>query len=452
MGLVSDGFPLCGRRKAPYLLLATLASIGAFLFLACAETPSMRSSTACLFTIFFQMALADLLVEAKYSEKVKALPEPQLLERRSYGPRICYAAAFPFAALLLWPVARNHLEEERIMGSRVCGPDLRMWKGSSGFIPFMLALASGLSAIGLLVSSLLIQSVVVNFLLALALGLTNQGLVCFFLRPEIAKISGFFFLQSVFHIGTHGAAFYFFTDTKEQYREGPHFSYQFYVTGIGCVAAGCSLLGAACYNLFAKTWTYRSLLTSSSLAYALANGLSVLAYKRINIKYGIPDPIFMLASNALQTVLGQLSWMPMTVMLAQLVPSGLESVMYALLSASMSLGFAIANYAGALVLNQLGVTPRGATEEDAKFDNLWIASLISACGPVVPLLLVRILIPAGRQTDRLLTDADGGSATAGSLYQRRCAKGQPSTYLELEDGTELQERSQGSATGSSSRA
>ena len=30
----------------------------------------------------------------------------------------------------------------------------------------------------------------------------------------------------------------------------------------------------------------------------------------------------------------------------------------------MSLGFAIANYAGALVLNQLGVTPRGATEED----------------------------------------------------------------------------------------
>ena len=100
------------------------------------------------------------------------------------------------------------------------------------------------------------------------------------------------------------------------------------MTGIGCVAAGCSLLGAACYNLFAKTWTYRSLLTSSSLAYALANGLSVLAYKRINIKYGIPDPIFMLASNALQTVLGQLSWMPMTVMLAQLVPSGLESVMH----------------------------------------------------------------------------------------------------------------------------
>ena len=37
---------------------------------------------------------------------------------------------------------------------------------------------------------------------------------------------------------------------------------------------------------------------------------------------------------------------------------------YALLSASLSLGFAVANYGGALVLNLLGVTPNGAVHED----------------------------------------------------------------------------------------
>ena len=191
----------------------------------------------------------------------------------------------------------------------------------------MLALVSGLSAIGLLASSLLITSVAVNFWVALALGTFNLALLSCFLRPVIAKISAFYFLQSVFHIGTHGAAFYFFTDKEEAFRDGPHFSYQFYVTGMGCMAAVCSLFGATSYNLCAKTWRYRSLLTCSSLAYALANGLTAIAYKRINIKYGIPDAGFMMASSAMQTVLGQLAWMPMTVMLAQLVPQGLESVM-----------------------------------------------------------------------------------------------------------------------------
>ena len=97
------------------------------------------------------MALADLLVEAKYSEKVKATPErgPELLTfvscgisvlniisticagalLQNYGTRTCYLLALPFAALLLWPIARNHLEEERIPGSRRCGPDLQIWRG-----------------------------------------------------------------------------------------------------------------------------------------------------------------------------------------------------------------------------------------------------------------------------------------------------------------------------------
>jgi len=461
MGLVSDGFPICGRRKAPYLFIATVAAVAAFFFLGFASTPSAQSTTGCLFTIFFQMALADLLVEAKYSEKVKATPErgPELLTfvscgisvlniisticagalLQNYGTRTCYLLALPFAALLLWPIARNHLEEERIPGSRRCGPDLQIWRGK-GFIPFMLALASGLAALILLVCSLVIKSVTVNFLVALTLGMLNLALLSCFLRPVIAKINAFYFLQSIFHIGTHGAAFYFFTDTEESYRDGPHFSYQFYVTGMGCVAAGCSLLGAACYNLLAKKWTYRSMLMSTSLAYALANGLSVIAYKRINIKYGIPDAGFMLASSAMQTVLGQLAWMPMTVMLAQLVPQGLESVMYALLSASLSSGFAVANYGGALVLSLLGITPNGAVHEDAKFENLWIAALLSACGPCVPLFLVRILIPEGRQTDRLL-ELDAGSATTGSLFERLCWRedgmGNQMEYQHAEEHTEL---------------
>eukprot|EP00971_Amphidinium_carterae_P154365 3061123-Amphidinium_carterae.1 len=109
---------------------------------------------------------------------------------------------------------------------------------------------------------------------------------------------------------------------------------------------------------------YRTILMSTSLIYALVNCLSVICYKRINVEYGISDKPFVLASNALQTVLGQIAWMPMTVMFAQLVPKGIESVMLAMLSSSLNYGYQVANYGGALVLQQLGVTPDGSQNED----------------------------------------------------------------------------------------
>ena len=40
------------------------------------------------------------------------------------------------------------------------------------------------------------------------------------LRPEIAKVNTFFVLQTSVNFSVGGAAFYFYTDTKEQYPEG----------------------------------------------------------------------------------------------------------------------------------------------------------------------------------------------------------------------------------------
>ena len=69
----------------------------------------------------------------------------------------------------------------------------------------MLALASGLAALILLVCSLVIKSVTVNFLVALTLGMLNLALLSCFLRPVIAKINAFYFLQSIFsHRYTRG--------------------------------------------------------------------------------------------------------------------------------------------------------------------------------------------------------------------------------------------------------
>eukprot|EP00971_Amphidinium_carterae_P300083 5962104-Amphidinium_carterae.1 len=127
-------------------------------------------------------------------------------------------------AVMLWPAAFNYLQEERLEEASVCSPNAAVWQGQ-GFIPFLLALVSGLTAIFMLVFTLLVSSVQLCFVVALCLGLMNLTLVSVFLRPIIAKINAFFFLQSMFHIGTHGASFYFFTDREDQYHDGPHLSY-----------------------------------------------------------------------------------------------------------------------------------------------------------------------------------------------------------------------------------
>lgn len=238
------------------------------------------------------------------------------------------------------------------------------------------------------------------------------------MRPSIARVHAFFFLQNAFHNITQGASFYFFTDNERQFPEGPHFSPRFFVTTIGMVASVFSFLGMVFYSRFTKGWKHRPMFVGASLAYAAVNCLSVIVFTRFNLWLNIPDYVFMLVCSAMQSAINQLNWMPQTVMVAQLCPAGLESVMYALIVGSMNLGTAVSGYVGAYLLHELGVRPTGADGEGAQFDNLGKCALISAVGPCVPLLLVRVLIPDAHQTDRLLEGGDAASATVGSIYER----------------------------------
>jgi hypothetical protein len=46
---------------------------------------------------------------------------------------------------------------------------------------------------------------------------------------------------------------------------------------------------------------------------------------------------------------------------------------YALLGGCHNVGNAVGQYNGAFTLNMLGIKPTGAKNEDAQFDNMWIA-------------------------------------------------------------------------------
>jgi len=237
------------------------------------------------------------------------------------------------------------------------------------------------------------------------------------LRPQIAKVNAFFLIQTSFGFSIGGASFYFYTDTAEQYPEGPHFSTEFYTSVLGVAGSVCSLLGIMTYQRYASTWSYRSLIMVSNIALSVLSLSDVILFTRLNVRLGLPDHLFVLGSSVLGSVIAQWMWMPGVVILSQLCPKGMEATMYALLAGCHNLGNTIASNCGALVLEIFNCQPSGASHESEQFKNLWVASLLSTVLPTLTLVLIPWLIPDVKQTDKILSEEDQ-DATSGSLWKR----------------------------------
>merc|ERR1719321_2626790 len=226
------------------------------------------------------------------------------------------------------------------------------------------------------------------------------------LRPAIAKINAFFLVQTSLGIGIGGATFYFYTDTPEQYPEGPHFSVQFFTTVLGLVTSLFSLAGLFIYNKYMHDWNYRSLLFVSNLLISILSVLDIIMFTRLNVKWGIPDTVFVLGSSVSGTIISQWQWMPGVVLLSQMCPKGMEATMYALLAGCHNLGNTLSEYLGAYVLDILEVRPSGLNNEGHQFENLWLASVVATVLPMLTLILIPFLIPDKRQTEKLLEQDD----------------------------------------------
>jgi len=438
IGLVSDCFPIRGYNKAPYILLATMLGIAGCAVLA--KMPHERLSinfvVLCLFCMQLQFSSCDLLTEAKYAEKMQSNPAkgPDLMTfvwfgmqgggllatcmvgpvLDHYGPKAPFLMALLPAAFIVLPLARNYLEETVKTEEQVRAARARLTEEKEACFLCVLMFVGTLV---LTVLGICYESVLVNCIGSIIVALVILVAFSVLLRPLIAKVNAFFLLQTSLGFSIGGAAFYFYTDTPDKYKEGPHFSMEFYTSVLGTVGAICSLVGIFSYQRYMRGWTYRNLLLMTNLVLSALSVLDVIMLSRLNLKMGIPDRAFVLGSSVFQTVIGQWMWMPGVVILSQLCPKGMEATMYALLAGCHNLGNTIASNCGALVLQYLGCDPSGAQNEDDKFKNLWIASALSTVLPMVTLVALPYLIPDAKQTDKLLDEDDRG-ATTGSLWRR----------------------------------
>lgn len=442
IGMVSDLFPIAGYNKAPYILLTSLIGVASFCYIGFAETSDMSIGMCvfCMFCISMQLSVCDLLTEAKYAEQLNKKPEygPDLMTYvwsgitcgsivailgigwilSNWGARFPYRIAIIPAAFILYPTLKNFMQETPQSHAETMRTRATLLEQKECFFLCVLMLVATmfLSGIGMFT-----QSQKVHFIGALVTMIVVLVAFSVVLRPAIAKMNAFFLVQTSLGLSIGGATFYFYTDGPKQYKDGPHFSIQFFTTVLGLVTSFCSLVGLMLYNRYMKDWTYRKLLLISNLALAVLSLGDLLLFTRRNIALGIPDHYFVLGSSISGTVIGQWQWMPGVVMLSQMCPKGMEATMYALLAGCHNLGNTLSEYLGAYILEYLHIRPTGSDNEDKNFDNLWIAALISTILPTLTLILLPLLIPDARQTDKLLEDNDK-SATEGSLWQQWTGK------------------------------
>jgi len=276
-------------------------------------------------------------------------------------------------------------------------------------------------------TGLVVRNVTVSFALSILIAVVVLASFTSLLRPDIGRFNAYWFVQVSLGLIIDGAVFYFFTDSSSEFPGGPNFTIFFYTTAIGLTEVAFDLLGLLAYPFVSKGTNYRSFIFVTSILFCCVSLGSTILYARLNLQVGISDEAFTITSYVFQAILTNWITMPGIMLMSQLCPQGMEASMFALLAGCQSVAESVAQSSGAFLLEQLEVTPNGTFEDARKFDNLWIAALVSSLAPLISILLMSKWIPNALQTDTILS-SQPSSATAGSPWEM-WRQGKPSSVI-----------------------
>lgn len=444
-GMISDTLYIGGYNRMPYILSTTIGALMACLLIVSTWPVSPVTATLLFFVMFLQIAVCDLLLEARYTEKVADHSEigPDLVSFVQAGSIISqiisilftgfvityvpyqyiYVIPIPFFLVFLYPIYQNWLGDTTIEKTRtkltnvfykyawysadkqhvpIIGLDIH--KIHDNWRIFTLCLC--IIVISLLTSIIGLFDISTIYLFVISLLSAPLMIGAFFLLIDhrIAKVQAFVIIQNMFSLSLDSATFFFYIDDASQYPEGPHFSNFFYITVMGIISSLLALIGVLTYNIFMSRWSYRKILLITNLLYIFTSLPNIIFFLRWNKYLGIPDTAFVLGCEAMQVVTAVWSSFPLSVIMLKLCPPGMEAAVYALLAGCSNLGSSLSQYQGAFILDVLNIKPIGAPNESAQFNNLWIAVLIAILLPIIPTLFIFILIPDVSQTDTILTE------------------------------------------------
>ncbi|MEG5065374.1 folate/biopterin family MFS transporter [Microcoleus sp. B3-A4] len=167
------------------------------------------------------------------------------------------------------------------------------------------------------------------------------------------------------------SAFFFFTTNELGFP--PEF-----LGRVRLVTSIAALAGVWVFQRFLKTVPFRVIFGWSTVIATALGMTTLLLVTHANRALGIDDQWFSIGDSLILTVIGQIAYMPVLVLSARLCPPGVEATLFALLMSITNLAGLLSHEGGALLTHLLGIT-------DRNFDNLWLLVIITNLSTLLPL-------------------------------------------------------------------
>jgi len=351
-GFLSDGFPILGYRRRPYLILSGL--LGTFSWLALATVVnSAWTATIALLISSASIAISDVIVDSQVVERAReeSLANAGSLQSLSWG-------ATAFGGLITAYFSGSLLE--------LFAPKTIF--AMTAVFPLVFCTMAWLIAEQPLPQAKQEQA------------LTNiqkqiQQLWQAIRQKRILLPTLFIFIwQST---PTSDSAIFFFITNELGFE--PEF-----LGRVRLVSSFASLAGVWIFQRFLKTVPFRQVLGWSTVISAVLGMSVLLLVTHANRALGIDDYWFSLGDNLILSAIGEIALMPILVLAARLCPAGIEATFFALIMSIFNLAGFLSQELGGLLTALFGVT-------ENNFDRLWLLVICTNLSTLLPLPLINLL-------------------------------------------------------------
>ncbi len=358
-GFMSDGLPIFGYRRRPYLILSGIFGAVAWIGMAIVVDSGWKA-TALMLLSSLSVAVSDVIVDS-------------LVVERARNESLSHAGSLQS---LCW-------------GSSAVGGLITAYLSGS------LLEAFSTQTVFLITASFPpIVSAVAWLIAEEPVGEDSKGFDQ--IKQQVGQLRGAIAQKAIWlpaafvfiwqATPSSDSAFFYFTTNELGFQ--PEF-----LGKVRLVTSLASLVGIWLFQRFFKTIPFRKIFWWSTLLSAALGMTTLLLVTHANRAIGIDDHWFSIGDSLILTVMGQIAYMPVLVLAARLCPPGVEATLFALLMSVTNLAGLLSYEEGAMLMHWLGVT-------QTNFEQLWLLVVITNLSTLLPLPFIKWLPDNNSEEDQ----------------------------------------------------
>ncbi len=367
-GFISDGLPIFGYRRRPYLILSGILGSVSWVSLATIVHATWAATLAIALSSL-SVAMSDVIVDSLVVERARGESQAKAGSLQS----LCWGTA-----------AIGGLITAYFSGLLLQYFTTRTVFGITALFPLIVSGVAWLIAESPVNKDAQDSNHTNSLSIKHQLGQLRQAIT----QKSIWLPTAFIFIWQA--TPNADSAFFFFS-TNEL-----HFEPEF-LGRVHLVTSFASLAGVWIFQRYLKSIPFRVIFGWSTVLSSILGMTMLLLVTHTNRLLNIDDHWFSLGDSLILSVMGKIAFMQVMVLAARLCPSGVEATLFALLMSVFNSAATVSQALGALITYWLGITA-------TNFESLWILVVITNLSTLLPLPFINWLPAAEEQTN---TPKDG---------------------------------------------